>query len=130
MKRVLISIKPKYVDEIINNRKLYEFRKSIFKEKSISRVYIYSTKPVGKIVGYFEIDEILSDTPEKIWNICSKDGGIEEAEFFKYFEGKDKAYAIKMKNIVIFERWIVATQKEFTIPQSFRYLDKEELNLI
>ena len=30
---VLLSIKPKYVDEILAGKKIFEFRKSIFKKK-------------------------------------------------------------------------------------------------
>ena len=55
----LISIKPKYVEEIINKNKKYEYRKSIFK-KDIDKVYIYSTRPNKQIVGYFKYSGYLN----------------------------------------------------------------------
>ncbi len=47
---VLLSIKPKFAEAIIDGRKRYEFRKSKFAKKDINRVYIYSIYPVKKIV--------------------------------------------------------------------------------
>ncbi len=41
---VLLSIRPKYVEEIIKGNKRYEFRKSIFK-KNVEEVWIYATSP-------------------------------------------------------------------------------------
>ena len=44
---LLISIKPEFVNKILANEKLYEFRKSIFKQK-VDKIFIYSTYPVKK----------------------------------------------------------------------------------
>ena len=49
MKKILISIKPKYVAEILNHRKTLEIRKSCPKCKLPCEVYIYCTKE--KILG-------------------------------------------------------------------------------
>jgi predicted transcriptional regulator len=38
---VLLSVKPKFVEKIISGTKRYEFRKIIFKENEINRIYIY-----------------------------------------------------------------------------------------
>ena len=37
---VLLSVKPKYANEIISCRKKYEFRKSIFKRENIKKMYM------------------------------------------------------------------------------------------
>ena len=55
---VLLSIRPKYVEEIIKGNKRYEFRKSIFK-KNVDEVWIYATSPTKKIVGTFVIGKII-----------------------------------------------------------------------
>lgn len=44
MKKILISIKPKYVSEILNHRKTLEIRKSCPKCELPCEVYIYCTK--------------------------------------------------------------------------------------
>ena len=53
---VLLSVKPKYANEIISGRKKYEFRKLIFKRENIEKVYIYSSSPVKKVIGIVDID--------------------------------------------------------------------------
>ena len=52
--RVLLSIKPEFVEKIFSGEKLYEYRKAMFKNVNVSSVVIYSTMPVGKIVGEFK----------------------------------------------------------------------------
>ena len=43
---VLLSIKPRYVKSILEGGKRYEFRKTIFKNRKIDRICIYSSSPV------------------------------------------------------------------------------------
>ena len=66
--RVLLSIKPEFVEKIFSGEKLYEYRKATFKNEDISSVVIYSTMPVGKIVGEFKFKKIHIDSIEIIWN--------------------------------------------------------------
>ena len=68
---LLISIKPEFVKKILAYEKLYEFRKSIFKE-DVDKIFIYSTYTVKKIVGYFEVGEIICETPHELWNSFSE----------------------------------------------------------
>ena len=44
---------------------VYEYRKAIFK-KNVDTVVIYKTTPFCKIIGEFEIDGILYDTPVEL----------------------------------------------------------------
>lgn len=121
---VLLSVKPKYADEILSGRKKYEFRRSIFKKQNIERVYIYSSSPVSKIVATFEIEQILTDSPEKIWKLCHKYAGISKKDFFVYFKNSDIAYAIEIGNVNSFPVSIDPYHviEDFIPPQSFYYL--------
>ena len=120
---VLMSIKPEFVDRILTGEKQYEFRKSIFKEH-VERIYIYSSYPVKKIVGYFEVDEIIHKSPEELWDSYSEISGISEKDFFKYFKDHEKGYAIKINNLKVFEEYI--EMKDFTAPQSFCYVENSD----
>jgi type I restriction enzyme S subunit len=121
---VLLSVKPKYAEEILSGRKKYEFRKSIFKKQNIEKVYIYSSSPVSKIVAAFEIEQILKGSPEKIWELCHKSAGISKNDFFAYFKNSDVAYAIKIGNIDNFLNPIDPCRiiENFKPPQSFYYV--------
>lgn len=100
---VLLSIKPKYANAILLGQKLVEFRKLVFK-KEIERVYIYSSAPEQRIIGYFTIEDIISDTPKKLWQEFSEVGSISEEDFFDYFANKKIGYSIKIKDVTRFRR--------------------------
>lgn len=106
VKNVIVSIKPKYVKEILMGAKKFEYRKQIFKQK-VNNIYIYESFPTKKIVAYFKYVGSLIDTPENIWNITKDFGGIDKESFFKYFGNKEYAYAIKIHNIKIFQESII-----------------------
>ena len=120
---VLLSVKPKYANEIVSGRKKYEFRKSIFKRENIEKMYIYSSSPVKKIIAIVDIDGILSDSPQKLWEQYHEDAGISEIEFFDYFKNSDIGYAIKISNVQEFPTPIDPyIDENFRPPQSFYYL--------
>lgn len=126
--KVLLSIKPKYVNEIVKGNKKYEFRKKVFKRNNeIKEVYIYSTSPVKKIVGFFKCDRIIEDHPEKLWKEFNIHSGIDEYEFFEYFKERDTGFAIEISKLEVFKIPIDPKQliPKFTAPQSFRYFDSE-----
>ena len=56
-------------------QKRYEFRKRICK-KTVDRILIYSTSPVMKVMGEAEIEDILVDTPEIIWERTKEKAGL------------------------------------------------------
>ena len=121
---VLLSIKPKYVEKIENGSKLYEFRRVIFKQ-NINEIYVYATSPIKQIVGKIYIDKIIEDTPKNLWFNFKQKAGINKKDFFEYFSGKEKGYAIKIKKFKIFKEPIDPYQEnpKFVPPQSYAYLD-------
>ncbi len=124
---VLLSVRPQFAEAIVSRRKKYELRRSIFKRKDVDRVYIYSTSPVSKIVGSFEVEEVIEDSPESIWNACHDDLATSEDDFFRYFEGSITAFAIKITNMMRFSDPLdpCSLIENFRPPQSFRYLSME-----
>jgi len=125
---VLLSIKPKYVKEILKGKKKYEFRRSIFRyREEIEMVYIYSTSPVKKIVGKFTIEDIIEDHPKNLWESFRDFSGIEGEEFFNYFGATKKGFAIKIGELEVFKNPIdpKLITPSFVPPQSFRYIDEQ-----
>lgn len=127
--KILLSIKPEYVQEIFSGKKKFEYRKSIFSNKDVSSIVVYSTMPEGKIVGEFTIDEILRDIPQRIWEKTQHFSGITKVFFDEYFRGRDSAYAIRIGRLIPYSEPIDPYEKwdSFIPPQSFRYIkDVEE----
>lgn len=130
---VIMSIKPKYADKILNGEKKVEFRKKVF-PNTVNKVYIYSSFPVMRIVGLFVVDYIEKGTPDEIWKNNKEHGGITERAFREYFDG-NIAHAIHIREIKCFRKPILLSDiftLQYKAPQNFRYIDNvlalEKLN--
>lgn len=122
--KVLLSIKPEHANNILEGKKLFEFRKAVFKNPLVKTVVIYATMPIGKVIGEFEIEEVLSDQPNTVWSLTSEFAGISKVFFNEYFDGRDKAYAIKVKEPKRYEEPIdlKCVVHNGIAPQSFCYI--------
>ncbi len=127
---VILSIRPRYVKLMMEGTKKYEFRKVIFKNKNINNVYIYSTSPVKKIIGSFKIGEIVEDHPERLWDNFENFSGLSAREFFTYFNGVERGFAIRIESFEVFDDPLDPNDliPGFVPPQSFCYLNTSSDN--
>jgi len=85
---------------------------------------VYSSSPEQKVIGEFEIETILNGTPDKIWIQTRLYSGISQEFFKSYFEGRDKAYAIKVASAKRYSKHkSLADYNIHTAPQSFAYVN-------
>jgi predicted transcriptional regulator len=121
--RVLLSIKPEYVDRIFSGEKKYEFRRVIFKDQEVKTIIIYATSPIQKVVGELSIESILFDQVNSLWKTTSQNAGISEENFYQYFKDRAFGYAIKIEKTKKY-RYPLSVQGRFGImpPQSFIYV--------
>ena len=124
MKAVLLSIKPEFAHKIFEGSKKFEFRKQVFKDTSIKKVIVYSSSPEQKVIGEFEIETILSDTPNNIWIQTKLYSGISQEFYDEYFKGRDNAYAIKVASTKKYRKEkSLADYNVQSAPQSFAYVE-------
>lgn len=121
--KVVLSIKPEFAYKIFEGSKLFEFRKSIFKNENVRTIIVYASSPVQKVIGEFEIDKIISHDIDTLWNITQHLSGITKEYFYRYFANKEHGFAIQIKNIKKYKnpRCLRADYNLFP-PQSFAYL--------
>jgi len=121
--RVLLSIKPEFALKIFTGEKKYEFRRVIFKNKKIEKVFVYASSPVKKVIGEFEIETILTDNISILWEQTRQHSGISEEYFYSYFNNKVIGHAIKVKSFKVYEKPL-CIKKDFQAipPQSFIYV--------
>lgn len=122
--KILLSIKPEFVAEISSGRKLFEYRKGIFR-RPVESVVVYSTEPCGRVVGEFRIKQVIEDTPERVWSKTSKFSGISQEFFNSYFAGRERAFAIEIADYEEYKtprRIQEAYPDVKSAPQSFIYV--------
>ena len=129
--RVLLSIRPVHVSNILDGSKTFEFRRKVFARRDIRSVIIYCTMPVGKIVGEFDLEAILEEEPEALWRITRKGSGISKEYFNEYFSGRPRAFALKIGKVHAYSKHILPSEllPNFTPPQSYMYIDRSNADL-
>lgn len=118
---VILSIKPEYALQIFEGNKKVEYRRKPI--RNAEKVIVYVTKPVGKVLGEFEIGELLCEGPEKLWDLTYQVGGISKRVYFDYFKDSPQAYALTIKKVIRYEK--ERELKDFGLkmaPQFFAYV--------
>ena len=121
--KVVLSIKPEFAYKIFDGTKKYEFRKAIFKNKNVTCVIVYASSPVKQVIGEFKIHKVFNNDLKTLWNLTKKHSGITEDFFYKYFSGREKGFAIQVKNKKKYkEPKCLKTEFNLHPPQSFAYV--------
>ena len=124
MRKLLLPIKPKYVDAIIAGTKRVEYRTRIRKDSEVTTALIYRSGDLKKIVAEFTIGGIIEGSPEQVWKQTKELGGIEEKDYFQYFANRNIAYAYQICNLVIYPEAISLSSLGIEkAPMSFMYIE-------
>lgn len=134
---IFLPVKPKWANMIIRGEKAAELRKQNF-PMHVTKAVIYSTEPEGKILGWYEIDNVIEMSVEQARFVG--ENGLQESahkvlveDFNKYYKGCDVARVVFMgcdfhelkKGFHPFKIF-----PNFHIPQSFCYLTEHEFKEI
>ena len=122
MCQMLLSINPEYVESILKGTKLYEYRKFRCRD-DVDKIIIYATAPQKQVVAEAEIEYIVEDEILNVWHQTKKYSGITYSFFRKYYKGKKKAVAYRLKNVVVYDKPL--SLKDLGVscaPQSYCYL--------
>lgn len=129
---ILLSVKPRFADQIVAGTKTVEFRRS-WAAEPVGLAVIYSSSPVQSLIGIVEIEGFILASPSTVWTKCRSRGpGIERKELMEYFSGKTQAYGVLLGSVSLPSTPISPKSlfKEFRPPQSYRYLSATELRCI
>jgi predicted transcriptional regulator len=127
----LLSIHPRHAEAILNGSKTVEFRKKRLRE-GVRWVVLYATKPVGKLVGIFQLQDHISGSPASVWSKCGSKGGILKREYLEYFNESEVAVGFLIARTWRFSRPepLASLGRELSPPQSFRYLNGTSLRKV
>ena len=92
-------------------------------KQKVDKIVIYYTAPIKKVVAEVLVEDLISNTPIKVWNITKEYAGISKIKYMQYFANTKVAYAYKLGKIKVYD--IPLDIKLFglkTAPQSFAYV--------
>lgn len=126
-KQAIMSIKPEYTRRIFAGKKLFEFRRKIWKGY-LTRVLIYETSPTSMVVGEFTAIAQGGGLPKAIWEHTYEHAGISKADFDKYFKGRHYGNFIEIGNVIKYpEPRLLEWYGIAHPPQNFCYVSQEQI---
>lgn len=122
MCKLLMSINPEHVGNILSGSKRFEFRKTRCK-KSINAIIIYATAPVMKIVAEVEVTDIIEGAPQVVWELTSSAAGINKDFYDHYYCGRNNAVAYALGKVSKFScPRLLSDYGIKSAPQSYVYV--------
>lgn len=122
-----MSIHPQYADAILAGTKRVEFRKRRL-APDVSTVVIYATRPVGRIVGTFDVLGHEVAAPDELWNRHRAHAGISTAGYRAYYAQTKAAVGILIGGVrrLPQPRQLTDLPGLNRPPQSFSYLSEDQ----
>ena len=121
-RKIMLSIHPKYVTQILNGSKRYEYRTQVAKQAVVT-IFIYATAPISKVVAEVEIQAVIALPPDQLWEATKCNNQGDKTSFDEYYRHRDMAYAYKLGEVTVFKE--ARDLSDFGIqfaPQSFVYV--------
>ena len=95
----MISIRPEFVNSILDGTKTVELRRRFIDLPEGSTLWIYSTLPVGAIVAVATLSNIDHDTPNRLWRKHRRHVGILKNHFNSYFNACSFGVALTLSDV-------------------------------
>lgn len=123
MSKILLAIKPEYVNKIFSGEKKFEYR-TVVPTQVVDTIIIYETSPISKIVGEFSVSDVLIDSPDIIWSQTQSFGpGISKKDFKKYYAGKTQSVAFVIGKVKKYRKPKLLEDFDLSSPpQSYVYI--------
>ncbi len=132
---LLLSIRPKFAELILAGEKTVELRRVRPRIIAGDKVLMYVSAPTMTLLGTVEVGNVTDGAPSSIWRKVRGAAGVTKKEFDSYFESATRAVAIAVRRPRLLPNPIGLEElKElfegFHPPQSFRYLNQSQMNIL
>jgi len=124
VKDMILAIKKQYLDKIRAGEKLYELRRR-FPANFSGRIFVYESKATQCVVGEIRFESIHHMQIDNLWDIVNGYSGVSEKEFFNYFEGLEKGFAVGITEFIEWENPIKINNP----PQNYKYFTISRLDI-
>ncbi|MEQ9549683.1 MAG: ASCH domain-containing protein [Coleofasciculus sp. G3-WIS-01] len=133
---LVLSIRSEYAKKIFDGKKEVELRRTrprYLREGDL--VLVYVPFPEKALVGVFEVEKIVEEHPNKLWNIVKEKAGLSRKDFKNYYRDASVGFGIFLKNTCYFGQPVKlerlrAEWSDFRPPQCYRYVKPTEIDLV
>lgn len=134
-KTLLLSIHPEHANNIFEGTKTIELRRVLPRLSKGDQVFVYVSSPTKALVGTFDVEHVIEDNPDKLWNKVKAYAAITKKVFTEYYTNTEKGYGIviskarKLKKSVDLDT-LRRKFPNFHPPQGYRYLNDLDIQRI
>lgn len=97
---LLISLEERHANGILAGTKTVELRRRPMHVAIGARMWIYVKLPVGSVVGCANVIALHTLAPSTLWSRFGSVSGLQRQEFFSYFSGLPRAFALGLSEPV------------------------------
>ena len=126
----LLTIRKDSAEALMKGIKPHEFRRRFDDYTGKARVFLYVTRPVGKIIGQVIFDTPIVDSVEGLCSLLEHNSYDTKERVRTYLEGCEVAYALPVSDLKRFNKSISLEEMRednpgFNPPMSYLKLDKK-----
>jgi predicted transcriptional regulator len=127
---ILISLESRHAEGILDSIKRVELRRRPMLIPIGTTVWFYVKVPVGKVIGCAQVQSKHALAPRTLWERFGANCGLSRSEFFDYFCGVAKGFALALERPHRLDRGIALDELRsmvdgFQPPQFFQHLAYE-----
>lgn len=128
-KIIVLSIKPKFAEAILNGTKKWEYRRTPPSIEETTPMVLYATEETKAIVGACQVTQLLRKPLESLIELTLSETTSTREGLKEYFKGIELCSALRVENPFRTEiklEEIRELMPSFMAPQSFYYLKRDE----
>jgi predicted transcriptional regulator len=134
MQMLLMSIRPRFADQILSGVKRFELRRRPLRVQPGAVVVVYASASLRAVIGAFVVDGILTSSVPTLWDELSGQLGVTKDEYDSYFAGTQVGHAIAVGARVRIDpiplHLLRQRRPGFRPPQSYMYLPDDFVGLL
>ena len=125
----LLTIREGSAEALMSRKKPHEFRRKFDRYDGKARIFLYVTRPVGKVIGQVIFGSPIIDSVDSLCALLVENEHDTEGGVRKYLAGCQLAYALPVLDVKRFDNPISLEELRrdnfgFNPPMSFIKLDK------
>ncbi|MER7447545.1 hypothetical protein [Microbacterium sp. NPDC097977] len=125
-------MKPRYARALLEGRKTIEVRRRFPEVPAGTTVVLYASSPERAIVGTMTLANTARETPSRVWRLHRHAIDIDRDALAVYLDGAEASTLLYMSHPQPWEHPVPLSALREALglepPQSFRYLDEQQLS--
>lgn len=129
---VLLSVRPRFADALLDGTKTVEVRRRPVQLHAGTLCLLYASSPTRALTGALILAGVDHGSPDELWRRHGPRTGLTRVEYDDYLDGRSTACALVVASPIAFDTAVPLPELRrrndgFVPPQSYRFVHDGEL---